>query len=634
MKLTREDKEDYLVFGSSFLIHLAVLLGLALYFVKDEIKKVAITILSAPVNEEDLDQQVSIEDIFNFSETETRLVPDESSQPEPVVVDSQVPEQEVTVNDLAPSAPQVDFLSESESLATDPSDVISNAPSEGAASEGVASVGGTVDRLTAEIVRSATQKETLVVWLFDASLSLNAQRQQIADRLEKILAELHADPALHPIKHVVCSFGEKMAILIKEPTDDQDEIVTLIRDIKLDESGVENIFNSVERLASEYPSTMDRRTMLIAFTDEVGDDQAQADRTITIAHRKKVVVYVVGTPAPFGIAKTELKFVDPDEQFDQSERWVEIEQGPESLFKMTLNISSLSIDSEPMDSGFGPYALCRLCASTGGTYFALHPNRHVGTRVEPGHIQPMASNINRFFDSTIMRRFSPDYRSDALQRKEAESNVAKNALIQVCAEKQIDVRREFKTVFDATNPGQLANELGEGQKTVASLLERIESRYSVLQVGGKAASGLKEPRWRASYFLAMGRVLAIKTRLDGYNAIAGDAKMGLKAKKTNTNRWILEPSNDLALLNTTVKKQADSAKRYLESVVKEFPDTPWALMAQEELKVPLAYKWMESHYEPVAMNSNGNNINIPSPPQDDKKKMLPKPKLQRKVDKI
>ena len=57
-------------------------------------------------------------------------------------------------------------------------------------------------------------------------------------------------------------------------------------------------------------------------------------------------------------------------------------------------------------------------------------------------------------------------------------------------------------------------------------------------------------------------------------------------------------------------------------------------MAQEELKVPLAYKWVESHYEPVAMNGNGNNINIPSPPRDDEKKMLPKPKPPRKVDKI
>lgn len=634
MKLTREDKEDYLVFGSSFLIHLAVLLGLALYFVKDEIKQVAITIFSSPVNEETLEQQVSIEDISNFSEKETNFVPDEISQPDPVVVDSQVPEPDVTINDLAPSAPEIDFLSEWESLATDFSDFISNAQSEGAASEGVASVGGTVDRLTAEIVRSATEKETLVVWLFDASLSLNAQRQQIADRLEKILAELHADPALHPIKHVVCSFGEKMAILIKEPSQDKKKVVQAITDISLDESGVENIFACVEALASDYKSKTNKRTMLIAFTDEVGDDQNKADCAVGCAISNTVAVYVVGTPAPFGIAKTELKFIDPDEQFDQSERWVEIEQGPESLFKMTLNISSLPIDSEPMDSGFGPYALCRLCASTGGTYFALHPNRHVGTRVEPGHIQPMASKINRFFDSTIMRRFSPDYRSDAVQKKEAESNGAKKALVQVCTEKQIDFRREFKTIFEAPNPGQLANELGEGQKAAASLLTKIDPLYSVLQKGEKAAEFLEEPRWRASYFLAMGRVLAIKTRLDAYNNILGEAKAGLKPINKNTNRWILEPDGKAALFNGVLKKQSDFAKKHLETVISDFPDTPWALMAQEELKVPLAYKWVESHYEPVAMNGNGNNINIPSPPPDDEKKMLPKPKPPRKVDKI
>jgi hypothetical protein len=634
MTLTREEKEDHVVFGVSFLIHVVAILCLASYFVKDDTKEAAVVILSTPVEEPALEQQASIQDISTFSETETRLVPDESSQPDPVVVDNDTPQQKVTLDDLTFSTPQVDFLAESDSLARDHSEVASDAQGEGAANEGVASVAGAVDRLTAEIVGSAAQKETLVVWLFDASLSLNAQRQQIAGRLEKILAEIKGEEDIYPVRHVVCGFGEKLDMLIKEPTDDTDKIVTQIRDVTLDESGVENIFTCITRLASDYKSTKNKRAMIIAFTDEVGDDQAQADHTAVVAGQNAVAVYVVGTPAPFGIATTQLKFVDPDEQFDQSERWVEIDQGPESLFKMTLNISSLPIDSEAMDSGFGPYALCRLCASTGGIYFALHPNRRIGTRVQPRSIQPMSSNIQHFFDSKVMKQYPPDYRRQDLQRKEAASHAAKKALVTACSLPRIDCHREVKTIFDAPNQGQFVSELAEGQKTAVSLQRRMDDLHSVLQQGEKAAASLKEPRWRASFFLAMGRILAIKTRLDAYNAVLGDAKAGTKAKKKDTNRWILEPDDNPDLLNSLLKKQSESAKKYLETVVEEFPHTPWALMAEEELKVPLAYKWVESHYEPLVRKENGTASNTVSVPQDDKKKELPRLKPQRKFDKI
>lgn len=631
IKIDPEEKQDLVGFGMSLLIHVGLLLLLSLLLVKDDIKQVAVTILSSPV-EEDLIEDVSIQDISEFSETETRLSPNEASQSAPVVLETNAPEQTVSFDSVAPSQPSIDFLAESEAL-VDVGTVHPRWAGEGAKSEGVTTVGGAVDRLTAEIVASAAQKDTLVVWLFDASLSLNAQRARIAERLEKILKEIDSDADLNPIKHVVCSFGETMSVIIKEPSQDREKIVRVIRDMALDESGIENIFTAVEKLANDYKSTTNIRTMIVAFTDEVGDDQAKVDRTVGVATRNGVVVHVVGTPAPFGLARTELKFVDPDEKFDQSERWVEVEQGPESLFKMTLNVSSTPIDVEPMDSGFGPYALSRLCAATGGIYFSLHPNRNVGAKVGLGQISPMTTNIQHFFDGEVMKKYPPDYRPAAAQTAEATNHPTKQALLASCSQKPIDVQRELKTFFDAPNQGQFVTELGEAQKTAASLLTKIDPLHTTLQKGQKTADSLKDARWRASYFLAIGRILAIKTRLDAYNAILGDAKGGLKAKGKDTNRWILEPTNDSALLNTTLKKQSELARKYLKTVVKEFPETPWALFAQNELNLPMSFKWVESRFEPVAMGPGGN-ANPPSAPQDDKKKVLDKPKPQRKVDKI
>ena len=555
MTLTREEKEDHVIFGIGFMIHVVAILCLASCFMKDG------------------------------------------------------------------------TASESDSSARDHSEVASNAQGEGAANEGVASIEGAIDRLTAEIIRSATQKETLVLWLLDASRSLNAQRPQIAAGLEKSLIAISRKKDIHPISHVVCGFGRNVSLVLKEPTNDKDRILKAFRGIALDDSGVELIFTSVELLASSYKSKDDRRTILVAFTDEAGNDASKADHTIKVAQQNGVAVYVLGTPAPFGVANTQFKFVDPKEASDQTGRWVEIEQGPESLFKMTLNISRLPIDSELMDSGYGPYALSKLCESTGGIYLALYPHTHVESGNAIRKIWPMVGNTQHFFDRQVMKKYPPDYRSDEIQRTEAESNVAKNALVKACSSNLKDLTGELKTVFDAPNQVVFVQELNEGQKGVAFLLESLAPIHAVLQEGEVAGPLLEEPRWKASYFLAMGRVLAIKTRLDAYNFIVAEAKGGLKAK----SRWILEPSGNSDLLNGLLREQSESAKKYLETVVQEFPHTPWALMAQDELKVPFAYKWVESHDQPKA--KDGKNTDKPGGPRDEKKKkgpfIAPKRALQR-----
>jgi hypothetical protein len=286
-----------------------------------------------------------------------------------------------------------------------------------------------------------------------------------------------------------------------------------------------------------------------------------------------------------------------------------------------------------MDSGFGPYALSRLCAQTNGVYFALHPNRQVGKAIELERIHPMSTNIQHFFDGQTMKKYPPDYRAIGIQIKEKDTNEAKTALVKICSADRIDFARDFKSVFEATNQGEFVNQITEGQKGAVSLLAKVDSLYGVMKQGEKVAPFLKEPRWKASYYLAMGRLLASKTRLDAYNEILGNAKTGLKAKNKNTNRWVLEPSNDVGLLGTTLKKQSESAKKYLDTVAKEFPGTPWALVAEKELEIPLAYKWVESRYEPVAMNPAVNPA-LPSVPEDEKKRMLAKPKHPRKLDKI
>ncbi len=49
---------------------------------------------------------------------------------------------------------------------------------------------GAIDRITQEIAASLRQRKTLVVWLFDESLSLEARRTEVSERFENIYRQL------------------------------------------------------------------------------------------------------------------------------------------------------------------------------------------------------------------------------------------------------------------------------------------------------------------------------------------------------------------------------------------------------------------------------------------------------------
>ena len=63
---------------------------------------------------------------------------------------------------------------------------------------------------------------------------------------------------------------------------------------------------------------------------------------------------------------------------------------------------------------------------------------------------------------------------------------------------------------------------------------------------------------------------------------------------------------------------------YLSRVVKDHPGTPWAMLAERELKEPVGWTWKDSFTDltpkakPKAANNNNN-----AAPRNDQKMMLP-----------
>ena len=604
----------------SFLVNVILFMVLSLITVVLENKRESLIVLeSSPVEYEHYEEPVELIDITTFDQKVTVLKPESQA---PLSVS----------NEILNTIPQLDIISgislekvQDFSVVSE-TDVIQNINIGTSISQDT-SVGGVLDRLTIEIANNAKNNDLNVIWLFDASISLSKQREDIRDRFEKIIQEIGMNSFSHSIKHTICSFGSSLSIINSNPTNDKDILYRSIDSIVLDETGIENIFGSIEQLCKQYKTT---RNMIVVFTDEVGDDLNLLDKTVVEARRKGTRIYVVGPPAPFGLSSIQFKYVDPDPKFDQNEKWVEINQGPETLFKMTLDLHSLPIDESGLDSGFGPYALSKICVDTGGIYFAVHPNRNEN-QVSKKEISPLSSYISVFFDNAVMKKYSPDYRSILLQTKENQTHKIKTALLNAC-KIPVQINNNQKTNFTAYTEGEFVEQLNEAQKYSAKIEPQIDRIYTILKEVEPQSKSLDEKRWLASYNLAMGRILATKCRIELYNTMLAEAKTGLQKNDPKNNLWSLEFDAEFTTKSSQLQKSYATAIKYLQSIVSDFPDTPWALVAQNELDTPMGYKWIDSYKEPPKMNNGSNNNNNPLPKDDIKRKIELKP--QRKIDKI
>jgi hypothetical protein len=523
----------------------------------------------------------------------------------------------------------------------------------GTGTVGTSAAVGAIDRLTNEILLSLEQRPTLVIWLFDESGSLQPQREVISKRFERVYEELGvleaaSNPAFKhdedkPLLTVVASFEAALTVHTKQPTGDLatvkaamqaiDEKASMIYEQGNNATGQENVFGSVGQLATEFrkyrTKSPHRNVMIVVFTDETGNDFHNVDPAVEICKKSAIPVYVVGVPAPFGRREAYVKYVDPDPMYDQTPQFVAVDQGPESMMPERIRLRFLGRNDQDdrIESGFGPFGLARLTYETGGIYFSVHPNRRDGY-INRGQTDAMTTHIARFFDPMIMRNYRPDYITESEYKQQLAANAAKMALVQAASlswtEQMDDIRLRFPKVDEA----ELARDLSMAQREAAKLEPQLERLVGILRQGESDRDKVTEPRWQAGYDLAIGRALAAKVRTEGYNTMLAMAKQGMKFENEKNDTWLLAPS-DQVTTGSVLSKEADQARMYLERVVAEHPDTPWAYLAGIELESPFGWEWREEFTNVRARMENQGDGN-PQPRMENvpaKKPSRPVPKL-------
>lgn len=636
---------DAVAFLASMLTHIAVVLFLALLPLTAERDDEAIVLVNRPP-EYDVEQVQRIEEVV-YSDLASQEV-GAGSASESAMAEASAPEfAEVAEipNPLEQRPQELATINMNElfTRAAAPLDLgVTLKGKVGHAAEGAS---GAVDRITFEILQALEDRPTLIVWLFDQSGSLTRQRREIRDRFDRIYEELgiiqqsgsaafQHDQEEAPLLTSIMGFGQSVQLLTKEPTADLQEIKDTVDAIENDPSGIEKVFSAVHAAVTRYKDYRrsrdgrgpQRNVLLVVVSDERGDDAGGLEQTVALCQRYGMPVYVIGVPAPFGREHTLVKYVDPDPSYDQTPRFAQVDQGPESYKVENVQIGYTGdFASEPViDSGFGPFALTRLCYETGGIYFAVHPNRNSTRRVSRGELAPFASEIEYFVDPEVMTRYRPDYVAPQDYEAQVRKSPLRRALVSAGQMNQIGTLGRPQTRFVKRADAQLAADLSRAQRAAALIEPRLAALDELLRKGEQGRDEERSPRWLAGFDLARGRVLAHRVRAETYNAMLAKAKRGMAFEDPKNNTWILEPDGEISV-GSKWERDADEARRLLQSIVDTHDRTPWAVLAKKELETPIGWRWKEAYTDLTPrQNSRGGNNNNNRPPRDDEARMIPR----------
>ncbi|MFT5093773.1 MAG: hypothetical protein ACI93T_002603, partial [Porticoccaceae bacterium] len=359
------------------------------------------------------------------------------------------------------------------------------------------SVEGATDAIIESIKSKLLERDTAVIWLMDRSLSMQRQRNMLADRLEGYLNEVHETRTdeSHSLMHMVVAFGDRFEKLVVtlEP---RRALAAIRKDYGLDRTGKENVFSAIEWCEEQFVKkngkNRQKNLMCVVCTDESGDDYLRLERTIQTCRNSKLEVSVIGPSAVLGQMRgyhgytandNRLYYLPvfrgPDTALPQRIRlpywfrkvpiyWDESRRGP-----WYGNMPSWQGGSnhDAMLSGFGPYALTRLTMATGGDYILYD---------RPGDSSP--------FQIETLRPYLPDYRSADVIQSDLSDKPLRLAILKAVEashqltlqEPRLDYGVQFNgsfyysaQVFQARVRGEVAAEKPRAEAAVQALDQLI-----------------------------------------------------------------------------------------------------------------------------------------------------------------
>ncbi len=625
-KVLMAHSRDYSAFFTSLVVHGVILVGMGMihHQLTDNQPEVAIETIFDDVRDQAEFEQV-LETNLTVSETLSvtsggtvstnvgaSTAPAISSQKIEKSESLKEPEIKITAGEI--TAPGDDIIGEDLGVGEVTGEV-------GAVVDGY---GTAMSRISKELIRIMREEKILVVWLFDESGSMKDDQKEIGDNFNKIYGELGIAAKQEAktrardqtLLTAILSYGAAVHVHTAKPTNDLKEIQDAINKIPTDETGLENMCQTISATIDKY-AVMSRKTKrrlcVVVVTDESGDDGRAVEEVITRAKRSKTPLYILGRESVFGYPYARQIWRDPVYNLPF---WIQINRGPETAFPESLQYDGLHGRWDAFSAGFGPYEQVRIARETGGIFFVL-----------PGKEQKLAgagSNLERQFRFQDMKEYQPLLLSRRDYDASRSASKFRNAIWKVIVtmnphlDKQLNVRELYyplkKKEFYETG----SKEVPKAIRAMGLLQKSVDILESIKPLRAQE----KSPRWRAAYDLTLAQCLAYRVRLFQFClAMDQHAKNMPVPKKKNTNVWhvtrvkkMLPPDPVQVKLTKVSVEQLDQQLKKAEAqyklVLKEHPGTPWAQRANYEMGQGFGMAFAEGFRDPRYV-SKRKQIKVP-----------------------
>ena len=404
-----------------------------------------------------------------------------------------------------------------------------------------------MDRITIEILRHLRDGKVLVSWLMDASESLRMRREQVITRSDRVYQELDELTSGQPdvLLTSVASFGKEMHFMTPEPTSDREVILQAVQDITVDDSGIENVFSAIRGTVLHHRPLQHRgyKVLIVVLTDERGNDTEMLDESIQQVMRYEMPVYVMGPMAPFAREQINVRWVDEE---TNEALFLPVERGPESMLAEFPHLPSWHprLRSGVVSSGFGPYALSRITLESGGIYF-LH---------DDGNIPDPTFNIAN------LSEYQPEYLPGNDYRSAIETDPLRRAVVRTALARQEAPLNQPQLVFLESG---IQFEIRDNQADLARILDFLDRAVTELEAAKQHRNRETSQRWRAHYDLLLGRLLAIRIRLNNSIPLLNEMFTSPKVCQAGTtNAW---NSQDVRELLSSRRKRQNRERRPAKS---------------------------------------------------------------------
>jgi hypothetical protein len=200
-----------------------------------------------------------------------------------------------------------------------------------------------------------------------------------------------------------------------------------------------------------------------------------------------------------------------------------------------------------------------------------------------------------------MREYRPDWVSTVAYEQGISRSKLRQAVLMAALITQEKLPGQPNLNFPSAEGPEFKEAMKENQIVVARIEYTVKE--ALIPISDREVIKMRDRetsrRWQAHYDLIRGRLLAMRIRCNEFNsACARMLKDQPKFKNPGSNTWKLVPDDEINARDSQAKVVAEEARRLLKRVVDDHPGTPWAMLAQREMKDPFGFKWVEANVPP------------------------------------